>query len=133
MLIAIQRYLVLSGGLGSSAYLRTQLEERYYRGSHPNAKDMSIIRSQFPQLAVVKGLIADKRQKLELGTSLLTYRVARRSYGMVCMEPYDPNIHIGEDSMPDRFIPGMLWATNQIDWVIKKVLPIKPLLPPHPC
>jgi hypothetical protein len=82
---------------------------------------MLIIRCKFPQLAVVKGLIADKRQKLECGTSLLTHRVARRSYGVICMEPYNPNIHVGEDVMMDRYIPGKRWATNQIDWVIKKV------------
>jgi hypothetical protein len=89
---------------------------------------MSVIRCKFPQLAVVKGLIADKRQKLEMGTSLLTYRVARRSYGVICMEQYNPNIHIGEDVMMDKFIPGKMWATNQIDWIIKKVLPMQTFL-----
>jgi hypothetical protein len=84
---------------------------------------MSIIRCKFPQLAVVKGLVVDKRQKLESGTSLLTHRVARRSYGVLCREPWNPNIHIGEDVVMDTFIPGMRWANNQIDWIIRKVLP----------
>lgn len=84
---------------------------------------MSIIRCKFPQLAVVKGLVVDKRQKLDSGMSLLTYRVARRSYGVVCREEWNPNIHIDEDVVLDRFIPGKRWANNQIDWVIRKVMP----------
>lgn len=83
---------------------------------------MSIIRCKFPQLAVVKGLVVDKRQKLESGLSLLTYRVARRSYGVVCREVWDPNIHVDEDVVMDNYIPGMRWANNQIDWIIRKVL-----------
>jgi hypothetical protein len=83
---------------------------------------MSIIRCKFPQLAVVKGLVVDKRQKLECGTSLLTFRVARRSYGIVCREAWDPNIHLGEEVAMDAYIPGKRWANNQIDWIIKKVL-----------
>lgn len=83
---------------------------------------MSIIRCKFPQLAVVKGLVVDKRQKLESGTSLLTYRVARRSYGIVCREEWNPNIHVDEDIVMDNFIPGKRWANNQIDWIIRKVM-----------
>jgi len=83
---------------------------------------MSIIRCKFPQLAVVKGLVVDKRQKLESGTSLLTYRVARRSYGIVCREEWNPNIHVDEDVVMDNFIPGKRWANNQIDWIIRKVM-----------
>lgn len=83
---------------------------------------MSIIRCKFPQLAVVKGLVVDRRQKLESGTALLTYRVARRSYGILCREPWNPNIHIDEDVVMDSFIPDLRWANNQIDWIIRKVL-----------
>jgi len=83
---------------------------------------MSIIRCKFPQLAVVKGLVVDKRQKLESGMSLLTYRIARRSYGIVCREAWDPSIHVDEDVVMDAYIPDKRWANNQIDWIIKKVL-----------
>ncbi len=82
---------------------------------------MSIIKSRFPQLSVVKGLVVDKRQKLESGVSLLTTRVARRSYGVICMEEYNPNKHLGADIIMDSIIPGKRWAIDQIDWIIKKV------------
>lgn len=118
----MQKYLVLSGGFGSSTYLRHQLESRYPLGVHPNAMNMSTIRAKFPQLAVVKGLVMDKTQKLESGTSLLQCRVARRSYGVVCKEEYNPLIHIGEDVVLDEYIPNKRWAKDQIDWIIRKVM-----------
>jgi hypothetical protein len=66
----------------------------------------------------------DKRQKLESSKSFSTHRIARRSYGMLCMEPYNPRAHIGEDRIADSFDNDKEWAVDQIDWIIIKVLAI---------
>jgi hypothetical protein len=116
-----QKYLVLSGGLGSSAYLRSTLMTRLPPGSHPNAVSLSVIRARFPQLAVVKGLVMDKAQRLERGESLLPIRRARRSYGVICRERYDESKHIGEATEWDGFVPGLQWAVGQIEWIVVKV------------
>lgn len=111
------KYLVLSGGLGGSPYVKTQLEARY------NSSAMSIIRSQEPRLSVVKGLVMDRKQKLLSGTATLTSRIARASYGVLCRQPYDPQFHIGADVEVDMYKKNQKWANDQIEWLIKKVSP----------
>jgi hypothetical protein len=114
------RYIILSGGLGSSEYVRTCLTERYIYNPHPNGLYIQIITSSEPQLAVAKGLVEDRRQKLESGRSVLTTRIARASYGVICMREFDPNIHFGEETLVDPLNAKKKWALNQIDWLIKK-------------
>lgn len=114
------KYMVLSGGLGSSDYVRTRLEERFMKTPHPNAQKLRIMRSQEPQLAVVKGLIMDRRQNIESGKAILKTRVARVSYGVLCNTLWNELYHKGEDSVIDAYIPDRKFAINQIDWIIKK-------------
>ena len=64
------KFLVLSGGLGGSPYVKTQLEAKY----SPTTR-ISIIRSQEPRLSVVKGLVMDRRQRLTSGTAALRTRM----------------------------------------------------------
>jgi hypothetical protein len=64
-----QNYLVLSGGLGGSPYVKTQLEQKY------SSTNITIIRSQEPRLSVVKGLVMDRRQRLVSGTAALKMRM----------------------------------------------------------
>jgi hypothetical protein len=115
------QYLILSGGLGSSEYVRTRLTERYVYSRHSNGLRLQIVTSAEPQLAVAKGLVEDRRQKLQRGRSVIATRVARASYGVLCMKEYNPSIHILEDMKPDVFHPKKKWVLNQIDWLIKKV------------
>lgn len=110
-------YLVLSGGLGGSPYVKTQLELKY------GTTGINIIRSQEPRLSVVKGLVMDRKQRLISGTAALKTRIARSSYGVLCRQIYNPNIHVGADVEVDIYNKNQRWATNQIDWIIKKVLP----------
>jgi hypothetical protein len=122
---------VLSGGLGGSAYVKTQLEEKY------GSSRISIIRSQEPRLSVVKGLVMDRKQKLTSGTAALKTRMynikpntryttdnnsrARASYGVLCRQPYSPEYHVGADVEMDQYKKKQKWALNQIDWLIRKV------------
>ncbi|CCC10430.1 unnamed protein product [Sordaria macrospora k-hell] len=103
------QYMVLSGGLGSSAYVRDQLQQRVLAHQHPNASDqVAVIPCSDPQL-VVGG-----------ATSVLSIRIARASYGVIVQEIYVPTMHTNEDVRPDPFEPSKKWAVNQIQWLIKK-------------
>jgi hypothetical protein len=65
----VQSYLVLSGGLGGSPYVKTQLEQKY------SSTNITIIRSQEPRLSVVKGLVMDRKQRLVSGKAALKTRM----------------------------------------------------------
>ncbi|TAQ90476.1 hypothetical protein B7494_g1204 [Chlorociboria aeruginascens] len=108
--------LVLSGGLGGSQYVKAKIQEHYSAYPHPNAQNMMILKSQEPRLAVVKGLVIDRRQKLISGTATLKSRI----YGVLCRAPFDPKIHAPEDLYYDKFDKKQKWAIMQIDWLIKK-------------
>ena len=92
-------HLVLSGGLGNSAYVQSCLRSRYTYGntSHSNARSIQIRVAPDPQLVVCKGNVADRVQKLKSGHSVLGWRCCRASYGTKCKILYDPNNlqHIG--------------------------------------
>jgi len=114
--------MVLSGGLGSSAYVRDKLQQQFQSFPHPNAQRVAIIPCNDPQLVVVRGLLLDRQQKMETGNvSVLASRIARASYGVVVSEMYSPALHFNEEVVPDRFDPSIKWAKNQIQWLIRKV------------
>lgn len=112
--------MILSGGLGSSAYVRDSLQKDLEAKPHPNATQIQIISAADPQLVVVKGLLLDRLQKLDSGTKpVLATRKARASYGVVCKMKYDPDVHFQEDLKKDP-LDGETYAMSQIDWLIKK-------------
>lgn len=79
-------HLVLSGGLGQSPYVQQRLKARYGNGScqSPNAHYLQVRVAPDPQLAVCKGLVADRLRKLKAGESVLGWRCCRASYGLIC-------------------------------------------------
>ncbi|KAI1056580.1 hypothetical protein LB507_002025, partial [Fusarium sp. FIESC RH6] len=114
-------YVILSGGLGSSAYVREALQEHLTRLQHPNARNIVVIPSQDPQLVVARGVLENKRQRMESGNkSVLSSWIARASYGVIVQEVYLPAQHFDEDVRQDPWDPNIKWATNQIQWLIKK-------------
>lgn len=113
--------MILSGGLGSSAYVRDRLQEELTHNPHPNATHIQIVQAPDPQLVVVKGLLLDRLQKIESGTeSVIITRKARASYGVMCKMKYNPNIHFQEELEKDP-LDGQTYAMSQIDWLVKKV------------
>jgi hypothetical protein len=108
--------------LGASEYVRQKLNERFVHTRHPVANGMVIIPSTEPQLAVAKGLVEDRRQKLEAGDPILTKRIARASYGVICSDIYDPKKHLGDEVVRDQFDRRIKRATKQIYWLIRKVI-----------
>ncbi|KAB2099495.1 hypothetical protein AG0111_0g12408 [Alternaria gaisen] len=120
-------HLVLSGGLGNSAYVQHCLRSRYASGNtpHSNAHNMQIRIAPDPQLVVCKGNVADRVQKLKTGQSVLGWRCSRASYGTMCKilyDPYDP-AHQGSKTEVDP-LDKKTYIMNCIDWFIKQGEPV---------
>jgi hypothetical protein len=117
-------HLVLSGGLGNSAYVQSCLRSRYAFGNstHSNARSMQIRVAPDPQLVVCKGNVADRVAKLRSGQSVLGWRCCRASYGTKCKMLYNPNNndHIGQRTEVD-IMDGKTYIVDCVDWFIKKV------------
>lgn len=117
--------------------MKIKIENFFSQNPHPNAPRIRILKSQEPRLAVVKGLVIDRRQKVTSGAATLKTRMfvcqvhtnvqdadksrARASYGVLCRQLYDPNIHVGAEVVLDQYNKKQKWAIMMIDWLIKKV------------
>ena len=116
-------HLVLSGGLGNSAYVQSCLKSRYAFGnsSHSNARNMQVRVAPDPQLVVCKGNVADRVAKLRSGQSVLSWRCCRASYGTKCKMLYNPDNtdHIGQRTEVD-IMDGKTYVVDCVDWFIKK-------------
>ncbi|KAF3033087.1 hypothetical protein E8E12_003621 [Didymella heteroderae] len=116
-------HLVLSGGLGNSAYVQSCLRSRYAFGNsnHSNARSVQIRVAPDPQLVVCKGNVADRVAKLKSGQSVLGWRCCRASYGTKCKMLYNPNNkdHIGQRTEVD-VMDGKTYVVDCVDWFIKK-------------
>lgn len=77
---------------------------------------------------MAKGLVQDRMHKLTLppqagrseGPAILTSRIARQSFGIVCMQERNPAIHQGQTTFQDP-VDGKTYVGQQITWLIKKV------------
>jgi hypothetical protein len=118
-------HLVLSGGLGNSAYVQSQLRKYYARTSFPNAESISVSIAPDPQLAVCKGLVSDRMRKILTSRSVLGWRCCRASYGTVCKIAYDKKNpeHQGKALVRDP-LNNKLYITQSIAWFVKKGAPV---------
>ncbi|KAF9634279.1 hypothetical protein BFW01_g5174 [Lasiodiplodia theobromae] len=119
-------YIIVSGGLGSSPYLRRRLRDRYQlEAEHlfDNVDDLQILLAPEPQLAVCHGLVMNRVQEITSEIPMYTSRRCRASYGILCREKYDPRRHAGEDVSVDEY-DKKKWVDGQIHWVVKKGDPI---------
>ena len=119
-----QSHLVLSGGLGNSAYVRDSLSMRYAQGrsAHPSAQNLQIRVAPEPQLVVCKGNVADRVQKIKSGQGVLGWRCSRSSYGTLCKVVYDaanPG-HMGAPTQVDA-LDGKTYVMQHVDWFVKQV------------
>jgi len=116
-------HLILSGGLGQSAYVQQRLKEQYGEGSDiPNAHGMQVRVAPDPQLSVCKGLVADRLRRLRSGEGVLGWRCCRASYGVVCKELYDKSNpkHLGRRTLKDPR-DGKLYVPECVYWFVEKV------------
>lgn len=118
-------HLVLSGGLGNSAYVQAQLRQHYQDTFIPNARSISVRIAPDPQLAVCKGLVADRVRKLLTSHSVLGWRCCRASYGTACKIMYDKRNpeHQGKLLVRDA-LNGKMYITQAIAWFVKKGEPV---------
>lgn len=123
---------MLSGGLGSNKYVQNKLQAHFENSGHPNAGHVAILCAQEPQLVVVRGLLEDRKQRMETGNmSVLASRIARVSYGVVVKQVYSPIHHFDAEVQEDQFDKTTKFALNQIQWLIRKgdtVTPGSPLV-----
>ncbi|RDA93550.1 hypothetical protein CP533_3995 [Ophiocordyceps camponoti-saundersi (nom. inval.)] len=126
-------YVILSGGLGSSVYVRDRIQQHLSSFPYPNAPQAAVIPCHEPQLVVVRGLLLNQQQATETGfLSVLATRVARASYGVVVKELYTRSRHMDDGEFEqDPFDSSRHWVLNQIQWLIRKgdnINPNKPLI-----
>ena len=117
-------YLILSGGLGSSPYVKKRLKFHFEAGpgsSKPNAQDTKVLTVSEPQLAVVQGLVMDRIQWLSRREVVFKQRCSRNSYGIVYRRLYndrDPSLILQtviEDSRDKK-----KYVHGQVGWFVKQ-------------
>ncbi|PSN75303.1 hypothetical protein BS50DRAFT_567996 [Corynespora cassiicola Philippines] len=118
-------HLVLSGGLGNSAYVQAQLRKYYAHTKMPNAQGISVRIAPDPQLAVCKGLVGDRIRKLLTSHSVLGWRCCRASYGTMCKILWDKRNpeHAGKDVVRDP-MNGKMYIMQAIAWFVRKGEPV---------
>ncbi|KAF2646542.1 hypothetical protein P280DRAFT_464746 [Massarina eburnea CBS 473.64] len=123
-------HLVLSGGLGNSAYVQQRLRQYYSSSTLPNTRSLSLRISPDPQLAVCKGLVSDRIRKLLTQQSVLGSRCCRSSYGTMCKILYDKRNpeHTGKDLVKDP-LNGKMYIMEAIAWFVKKGEPVSVDIP----
>ncbi|KAH0543032.1 hypothetical protein FGG08_002640 [Glutinoglossum americanum] len=126
-------YLVLSGGLGSSKYVQDEVTARYEpQGIKiladrkdpeepyvPSFASLTVLTEQHSPLAVCKGLVLDRMQRICHGTSVFRTRSCRSSYGILFNDRYNKDKHAAQTPV-ECPLNGKLYVTNQIDWFIRK-------------
>ncbi|KAK0718947.1 hypothetical protein B0T21DRAFT_395904 [Apiosordaria backusii] len=111
----VVRYVILSGGLGSSAYILDGIKNYIKNSERSVLKGTQVRKCPDPQLVVVKGLLCEQRD------GILRTRIARASYGLVVSPLYskkDPS-HFQQKVNPDPH-DGKKYVENQIRWMVKR-------------
>jgi hypothetical protein len=118
-------HLVLSGGLGNSVYVQSQLRQHYARSMIPNAQSISVRIAPDPQLAVCKGLVSDRVRRILTSRSVLGWRCCRASYGTLCKIAYDKTNpdHQGKQTARDP-MNGKMYIVQSIAWFVRKGEPV---------
>jgi len=120
-------HLVLSGGLGNSPYVQTQLKVKFGIGVNrfACASNLRIQIAPEPQLVVCRGLVLDRKAKLERGRAVLGWRCCRASYGTIAKIKYDKKNpdHFGKPQTQDPK-DGKWYINDGIVWFIKKGEPV---------
>lgn len=109
-----QKYMILSGGLGSSAYVLQRLQEYVEASDRPSLKGTKVQMCAEPQLVVTKGLL------LEQVNQTLRTRIARASYGVIIQERYSPKTHFGGQNIVVDCFDDREYVVDQIQWLVKR-------------
>ncbi|KAM0795114.1 hypothetical protein BDR22DRAFT_814045 [Usnea florida] len=132
-------HIVLSGGFGSSPYVKQRFNVHYRPGSYNPSRiglrNTRVVMVEEPQLAVVQGLVIERWQVTSLGALVFNERCCRLSYGILCREEYDPEhnpSHTGQSVFKSPH-DGKIWVEGQIDWFVRQgdTVPIDGILKPY--
>ena len=103
--------------------MRQKMKDRYEVSggtSLANAREMTVLLADMPQLVVVHGLVMARIQKARIGVSVFSKKCCPISVGILCRKEYSEKEHQGEDVGLDPF-DKKRWAERQIQWIIKQV------------
>ncbi|KAI8674625.1 hypothetical protein NCS57_00361200 [Fusarium keratoplasticum] len=112
-------YLLLSGGLGSSAYVQKKLRD--FCARHDDLKNTHVIVSHCPRMAVSMGLVYDAMSN----RTLLAEICCRTSFGLVFRMPNDKSL---VSRLRSKFRGFKPWGFHRsrdtlvsgVDWFIKQ-------------
>ncbi|KAK0617573.1 hypothetical protein B0T14DRAFT_400927, partial [Immersiella caudata] len=107
------KYIILSGGLGSSEYILKRLQEHVQQSERWSLSGTRVQMCAEPQLVVIKGLL------LEHTSSILRTRIARASYGVVTRERYSAKRHFQQRLVTDLW-DDKVYVPEQINWIGKR-------------
>ncbi|KAI0385404.1 hypothetical protein F5Y04DRAFT_292015 [Hypomontagnella monticulosa] len=121
--VHLQKHIILSGGLGSSAYVGEQLRTRFNRESHEVLRDAEFHVSSAPRLCVCQGLVYERLCNLYEGTSTFTQLRASSSFGILKHKNYDSkrrSHELAREGNKLETIPGDdgSWVPDCVDWLI---------------
>jgi len=110
----VQKYVILSGGLGSSAYVLQRLHEYIETSDRSSLRGTKVQMCAEPQLVVAKGLLLEQFNKT------LRTRIARASYGIIAPQRYSEKAghfspHIVVDCFDDH-----KYVMDRIHWFVKR-------------
>ncbi|KAK5654474.1 hypothetical protein OQA88_7102 [Cercophora sp. LCS_1] len=107
------KYIILSGGLGSSEYILKRLQQHVETSERKSLSGTRVQMCAEPQLVVIKGLLLDHT------SSILRTRIARASYGVVTSERYSPKKHFNQNQIVDIW-DDKVYVPEQIKWIVKR-------------
>ena len=104
--------------------MHQKMKERYEADgsslASANVRNMTVLVSDMPQLAVVCGLVRARIQKAKMRVNVFSKKCCPISVGVLCREEYNEKVHQGEDVELDN-LDKKRYAERQIQWIIKKV------------
>jgi len=106
--------LVLSVNITTYGLIHPSTKSIYFEHCFPRCAD-----KPYRPLAVCKGLVIDRIQRLSHRTSVFRTRRARASYGILHDERYNKRKHLGQSPTKNP-LDGNKYVRNQIDWLIRK-------------
>jgi len=104
------KYLVLSGGLGSSAYVSRKVGE--YLSQNDYSRAVKLLISNDPQLVVCRGLVLNRLHEY-LNISVISGLRSREAYGITYDEPRSRNLL----TKPWRVKHKIKWVLEQNEFV----------------
>ncbi|KAK6385009.1 hypothetical protein LTS17_002572 [Exophiala oligosperma] len=121
--------VVLSGGFAWNVYYQDRMKAYFSnkkREKHRSISlDLDILTAPEPELSVVQGLVHNRVRELKGLGPIFESVCCPVSYGVVFAERYNSLKHSRQGDVPEiSALDGKKYIQGQIDWIIKKGIPI---------